>query len=70
MERQHDEYFPNISLFSNCKTYNTQDFAVFDFLRAHFYDNTTDKSRLRLFFCGAVAGVCSMTATTPIEFVR
>ena len=25
---------------------------------------------MTLFFCGAFAGICSMTATTPLEFIR
>ena len=49
----------------------TQDFAVFDFLRTNFYRHDgSGEQKIRLFLCGAIAGVCTLTATTPVEFIR
>lgn len=44
-----------------------QDFAVFDYLRHKFYNpnERTLRQKVILFACGAVAGICSMTCTTP-----
>lgn len=44
---------------------------MFDWLRGRFYKN--DGSFLQktiLFFCGSFAGICALTATDPLEFVR
>jgi hypothetical protein len=44
---------------------------VFDYLRQRFYRNDgTTRQQVQLFLCGALAGVTSLTVTTPLEFVR
>ncbi len=42
---------------------------MFDFLRGHFYigkDGEGFGHKLRLFLCGAAAGLTSLTITTPL----
>ena len=44
-----------------------KDFAVFDYMRTRFYINDGSlKQQIVLFGCGAIAGVSSLTVTTPI----
>ena len=71
MERQYNERVENIPSCCYRKFVFIQDFAVFDFLRGKYYKaDGTWQQKVVLFFCGASAGICSLTATTPIEFVR
>jgi len=40
-------------------------------LRGRFYkEDGSFEQKITLFLCGATAGVCTLTATTPIEFIR
>lgn len=67
MERQQLEYFKNFSSCCYRTKYIIQDFAVFDFLRTRYYkQDGTWQQKIRLFVCGAIAGICSLSATTPI----
>lgn len=71
MERKSSQRRENIPARSHCTPSKTKDFAVFDYLRHHYYTKDgTFKQQIVLFCCGAVAGVSSLTVTTPIEFVR
>ena len=61
----------DVSACCHCTFSLTQDFAVFDFLRGIFYKSDgTAWHRVALFMSGSVAGVCALTATDPLEFVR
>lgn len=61
----------DVSPLSNSTTIEIQDFAVFDLLRGHFYKNDGSfYHRAVLFLCGSIAGICALTATDPLEFVR
>lgn len=47
------------------------DFASFDYLRRRFYVNDNSwHSWAILFWCGAVAGVTSLSLMLPIDFLR
>ena len=72
MERQLYEYLSYVSPCSHCTNILSQDFAVFDYTRGKFYvkEQNTFANRLTLFACGAIAGVCALTVTDPLEFVR
>lgn len=71
MERK---YYERRSSFSQCSSRNAlniQDFSVFDYLRTRFYTNDGSFSQqIRLYLCGATAGLTSLTLTSPLELVR
>jgi solute carrier family 25 protein 42 len=72
VEGQHDEHIKSFYLLCHRNLSITKDFSVFDFMRHKFYNpqEKTNRQKLILFGCGATAGACSVTATTPFEFVR
>ena len=71
MERKYGERRKNLSPCCHRILLLIQDFAVFDYLRGKFYtQDGTIKSKITLFFCGAIAGITALTCTTPLEFIR
>lgn len=72
MERKHYEHLSNVPSCSYCNIHFTKDFAVFDYMRGRFYtkEDKSIKNRIILFFCGSISGLCALTATDPLEFVR
>lgn len=71
MEREHNECDPYFSPLCHRKLSSTQDFGVFDFLRARYYKKDDSlRQKIHLFFCGALAGMSSLTATLPLDFIR
>jgi len=71
MERQSTQCRQDIPPCCHRNASPIKDFAVFDYLRAHFYiKDGSFNQQIVLFLCGATAGVSSLTVTTPIEFVR
>lgn len=67
MERKYNECVENIPSCRYRKSVFIKDFAVFDYLRGKYYKaDGSWQQKAVLFFCGASAGICSLTATTPI----
>ena len=72
MEGELDEYLSDVSSCCYCTSLYFKDFAVFDYLRGKFYQkqDKSFKNRVILFLCGSLSGLCALTATDPLEFVR